>query len=136
MVEGICPTKNNCWIYLKPGCKFKFVYCEGVYIKIIVNLELQGTLGDPFYQGPTQIRLLPNTALSYPNHSSCISCAQRCKVCGQLGRHCPVGSGTSSRILRGSPKLTHFLDICGSICMIFNIFGSILVILGSILDIF
>ena len=29
--------------------------------------------------------------------------AQRCKLCWQLGRSCPVGLGTSSSILMGSP---------------------------------
>ena len=33
------------------------------------------------------------------------SSRQKCKLCGKLGRSFPVALGTSSRILRGSPKV-------------------------------
>ena len=57
---------------------------------------------------------------------------QRCKLCWQLSRRCPVVLGTISKILREShsdyvlnrifQQITHFLDIFQPICLIFNIF--------------
>ena len=35
---------TDCQINLKPSCIFKFVSCLEVYIKILIYLELEGTL--------------------------------------------------------------------------------------------
>ena len=35
---------TDCPIDLKPSCIFKFVNCPEVYIKILTNLDLEGTL--------------------------------------------------------------------------------------------
>ena len=49
---------------------------------------------------------------------------QRCKLCGKLGRSCPVGLGTSSRILRGSPA---FFVLSRNFAVTYTLFGYFLV---------
>ena len=43
------------------------------------------------------------------------NCHQRYKLCGQLGRSCPVGLGTSSSILRRSPMVLSWVGILNPI---------------------
>ena len=45
---------------------------------------------------------------------------QRWKLCGKLGRGCPVGLGTSSRILRGSPA---FFVLSSNFAVTYALFG-------------
>ena len=44
-------NNNSCLaeyrIYLKPGCKFEFVCCLDINLRIFINLDLGGTPEDP-----------------------------------------------------------------------------------------
>ena len=48
---------TECRIYPKPGCKFEFVRCLKVYETKLTNLDPEGTLEGPFYQGSPEISL-------------------------------------------------------------------------------
>ena len=47
---------------------------------------------------------------------------QRCKLCRKLGRSFPVGLGTSSRILRGSPAVFVLSRNFAVTCAFFGLF--------------
>ena len=61
---------TDCPIDLKPSCIFKFVNCPEVYIKILTNLDLEGTLEwRGFYrQGSPKISLTGSTLRSMKVH--------------------------------------------------------------------
>ena len=60
------------------------------------------------------------TALNKPGLSCAIWAVHRCKLCGKPGRSCPVGLGTSSRILRESPTV---FDLSISFAVTYTLVG-------------
>ena len=67
---------TECWIYLKPGCKFKFVYCLDIYLRKFAIFDHGGTLDGPLSprvpkNGPGRIHL----EVGYPWRSRRVSWA-------------------------------------------------------------